>query len=142
MNTKVTFILTIIVVIICMFLTNFQLEKCWDEYMWFSVITFFVIGTIINIIVPETDNTQTQISSSYNNKEKTLDEIIKNSNTLHVSNYGFGNKIRISGNGEKIISNSGCYKNSLQLVNYIVKKYNYKVVSGSEGDYSYVLTKN
>ncbi|MCI6931082.1 MAG: hypothetical protein MR750_07515 [Methanobrevibacter boviskoreani] len=110
--------------------------------MWFSVITFFVIGTIINIIVPETDNTQTQISSSYNNKEKTLDEIIKNSNTLHVSNYGFGNKIRISGNGEKIISNSGCYKNSLQLVNYIVKKYNYKVVSGSEGDYSYVLTKN
>ena len=43
---------------------------------------------------------------------------------------------------EKIISNRGCYKNSLQLVNYIVKKYNYKVVSGSEGDYSYVLTKN
>ena len=72
MNTKVTFILTIIVVIIWMFLTNFQLEKCWDEYMWFSVITFFVIGTIINIIVPETDNTQTQISSSYNNKEKDI----------------------------------------------------------------------
>ena len=51
MNTKVTFILTIIVVIIWMFLTNFQLEKCWDEYMWFSVITFFVIGTIVGALI-------------------------------------------------------------------------------------------